>query len=276
MATKESSLEHGIIWLLLHFDWKWVALYVSDNRQGELFLQHLKAEMIKKDICVAFTEKLSATTGLSTLRDFNFMNRIRVSSANVYILSGAEVSIFSLKYEKEFYLISGKVLIMINVHSSQWESVFSLIDKGQYFFHGSLLFSSQEREIPGFKQFLKTVNPSQYPEDFYFGKLWISFFSCSLPGSVCGKIGDCPSNSSLEFVPSPVDMMTVSDSSFLIYHAVYMVAQVLHEILLKKIQMESPGNVDQPVLLPWQVKHSLEPEHASGMFKYCQCLEVFY
>ncbi|ELW72299.1 Vomeronasal type-2 receptor 26 [Tupaia chinensis] len=49
MATKENFLAHGIIWLLLKFGWTWVALYVSDDIQGEHFLQDLKAEMIKTD-----------------------------------------------------------------------------------------------------------------------------------------------------------------------------------------------------------------------------------
>ncbi|XP_027621546.1 vomeronasal type-2 receptor 116 [Tupaia chinensis] len=42
MATKDSSLTHGIICLLLHFGWTWVALYVSDDMQGEQFLQDVK------------------------------------------------------------------------------------------------------------------------------------------------------------------------------------------------------------------------------------------
>ncbi|ELW47502.1 Rap1 GTPase-GDP dissociation stimulator 1 [Tupaia chinensis] len=60
MATKDSSSAYGIICLLLHFGWTWVALYVSDDMQGEQFLQDVKAKMIEKVICVAFTEKLPA------------------------------------------------------------------------------------------------------------------------------------------------------------------------------------------------------------------------
>ncbi|ELW51795.1 Vomeronasal type-2 receptor 26 [Tupaia chinensis] len=61
MAPKYSSPAYGIICFLLHFGWTWVALYVSDDMQGEQFLQDVKAKMIEKDICVDFTEKLPAT-----------------------------------------------------------------------------------------------------------------------------------------------------------------------------------------------------------------------
>ncbi|ELW48382.1 Vomeronasal type-2 receptor 26 [Tupaia chinensis] len=118
MASKESFLAHGIISLLLQFGWMWVALYVSDDMQGEHFLQTLKAEMMKKNICVAFTEKLPTTT---------------------------------------------------------------------------------------------------------------------------------------EFIPSYLDLMTVFDSNILIYHAVYVVAQVLHKVFLQKIEIGPPEDSDLVMVLPWQL-----------------------
>ena len=51
MATTDSSLAQGMMWLLLHFGWTWVALFVSDDLKGEQFLWYLKAEMVKKGKC---------------------------------------------------------------------------------------------------------------------------------------------------------------------------------------------------------------------------------
>ncbi|ELW64289.1 Vomeronasal type-2 receptor 26 [Tupaia chinensis] len=109
MATDGSYLTHGIIWLLLHFGWTWVALYVSDDIQGEKFLQDLKEKLTENDICVAFTEKLPATKGVLLERDSHIVQRIRVSPANVYIIHGDEGSVLNIGFNENFYLILGKL-----------------------------------------------------------------------------------------------------------------------------------------------------------------------
>ncbi|XP_027623487.1 vomeronasal type-2 receptor 116 [Tupaia chinensis] len=271
MAAKESFLVHGIIWLLLQFGWTWVALYVSDDIQGEHFLQDLKTEMIKKGICVDFTEKLPATTGTETLLDFNHMTRIRVSSANVYIIYGDRGSVWNLVWANKFDLILGKVWVMQNLRSAHWRDMFFVVDHMPYLFHGSLLLSNQKKKIPGFEHFLKTLNPYQYPQDILLTELWTDVFHCSLAGSLCMKVGDCPPNSSLEFIPFYLDMMTVFDSNNFIYHAVYMVAQVLHKIFVQKIEIRSPEGEDQTMLLPWQ-QQPKEYNHQADKYLYAVIL----
>ncbi|ELW47249.1 Vomeronasal type-2 receptor 26 [Tupaia chinensis] len=254
IAPKDSFLTHGIIGLLQHFGWTWVALFVPDDTKGEQFLQDLKAQMLRQDICVAFTKTLPVTTGYSILRDFKVVMRIRVSSANVYIIYGDLGSLLILAMEKDFNSASGKVWIMGNPHIPWWDFVFRNSKHMLLSFHGSLSFSYRKREILGFEQYLKTLNPYQYPEDFYFTRFWRDNFNCSVTGSHCpGYIGDCPSNSSLEFMEDKTDMLSMSDSSYLIYNAVYAVAQVVHRILLEKSEMGCPGGTERPLLLPWQL-----------------------
>jgi hypothetical protein len=249
MAPKDSFLAHAMISLLLHFGWTWVALFVSDDMKGEQFLWDLKAEMIKNGICMAFTEKLSAPKTMYGSSDITFMSRIRVSSANVHILYGETDSLITMDVAAEFFLTTGKVWIM----TRKWDIVVYEMNHMLHFFHGSFSFSHHKGEIPGFRHFLKRVNPSQYPGDFYFSKLWLHAFQCSPVGSLCGKIGVCPPNSSLEFMPGNIDIMTISDSSYFIYNAVYAIAHVLHQMLLEKIEMGSSGHTDKPRMLPWEV-----------------------
>ncbi|XP_014448867.1 vomeronasal type-2 receptor 26 [Tupaia chinensis] len=109
MATNDSSLAQGIISLLMHFGWTWVALYVSDDMKEEQFLQVLNAEMIKRHICVAFTEMLPSGTGVKTFHNINYGHRIRVSSANVYIIIGEKNNVWNLAILEEFDLIWGKL-----------------------------------------------------------------------------------------------------------------------------------------------------------------------
>ncbi|XP_014447655.1 vomeronasal type-2 receptor 116-like [Tupaia chinensis] len=109
IAPKDSFLTLGLIGLLHHFGWTWVALFVPDDTKGEQFLQDLKAQMLRQDICVAFTEKLPMTTGFGVYRDFKFVLRIRISSANVYVIYGDLGSLMILDQLKYVNSASGKL-----------------------------------------------------------------------------------------------------------------------------------------------------------------------
>lgn len=47
LAREDSYLVHGMIRLLLHFDWTWVALVLSEDGEKEQFVLDLEAEMVK-------------------------------------------------------------------------------------------------------------------------------------------------------------------------------------------------------------------------------------
>ncbi|XP_069923702.1 vomeronasal type-2 receptor 116-like [Oryctolagus cuniculus] len=249
MASSDSSLGHGMISLLLHFGWTWVALFVSDDMKGEQFLQYFEAAMLKKGICVAFTVKLPVTKKLYADSDLTFMSSIRVSSANVHILYGDVRGLISVDISVQSFLTMGKVWIM----TSKWDLVISETNHMLHSLHGGFSFSPHKEEIPGLKLFVKTAKPSHYPEDFYFSKLWLFHLDCSLAGSFCGHIGTCSPNTSLEFLPGHIDLLTISDSSYLVYNAVYTVAHVLHKMILEKVEMRSLAEASQPMILPWQV-----------------------
>lgn len=86
-----------------------MALFFSDDREGEHFLWDLKAEMLQKGICVAFTEKIPTTKRTYRSTDINFLTRNRVSSANVHIICGDEASFMTLNMGRDFYLTLDKV-----------------------------------------------------------------------------------------------------------------------------------------------------------------------
>ena len=72
---------------------------------------------------------------------------------------------------------------------------------------------------------------------------------CSLPGSYVHGTFQARV---LEWdaIAFSVNMMTLSESSYLTYNAVYGVAQALHEMLLVKTEMGPPGDADEPMILP--------------------------
>ena len=109
-----------------------------------------------------------------------------------------------------YYLTLDKVWIMVARGDFLLNEAYHVLHS----FYGSLSFSHWKREIPSFKHFLKTVNPFQYPENFYFRSVWHQIFGYSLTGSHCEKIGDCQLNSSLEFMHEITDMMRLSQYTY--------------------------------------------------------------
>ncbi|XP_040846069.1 vomeronasal type-2 receptor 26-like, partial [Ochotona curzoniae] len=58
---------------------------------------------------------------------------------------------------------------------------------------------------------------------------------------------------SLENIPGHIDMLSVSDSSYFVYNAVYAVAHALHRVFLEKEEMVFPEDTAQALILPWQL-----------------------
>ncbi|XP_069923715.1 vomeronasal type-2 receptor 116-like [Oryctolagus cuniculus] len=263
MATSDSSLAYGMLSLLLHFGWIWVAIFVSNDMKGEQFLQDIEAEMVKKGVCLAYSVKLPDTKSRYEETEISFLEGIRIASANVHILYGDVRGLYTVEFLSKYYLTLGKVWIM----ATKWEIVVKETDHMLHSFHGGFSFSHHKEEIPGLNHFVKTVDPSHYPEDFFLSQLWLHAFHCLPPGSLCGTIGVCPPNASFEFFPGRIDMLTISDSSYFIYNAVYAVAHALHKMLSEQIEKSSPGDTSQPSILPWQTPQSLCSQRCGPGFR---------
>ncbi|XP_062041624.1 vomeronasal type-2 receptor 116-like, partial [Lepus europaeus] len=249
MAPKDTSLALGMVSLMLHFGWTWVGLAISDLPKGIQFMSHLKVEMQKNSICVDFVELIPAT--LETLTSFQdrFHIQILKSSANVVILFCVTESLIGVSFQSWQRLMTWKVWVT----TSQWDFASGEEHFLLHSFHGTLIFSHHRREISGFKNFLRTANPSKYPEDSYLSKFWSLAFNCSVTGPSCKTLQNCPLNASLESLPPHHFDMAMSDGSYNIYNAVYAVAHSVHEMLLQEVEMQ-PGNKGAKVAFsPWQL-----------------------
>uniref|UniRef100_A0A5F9DIZ3 G-protein coupled receptors family 3 profile domain-containing protein n=1 Tax=Oryctolagus cuniculus TaxID=9986 RepID=A0A5F9DIZ3_RABIT len=240
MTPKDTSLTHGMVSLMLHFSWTWVGLAISDLPKGIQFMSDLKAEMQKNGICVDFVELIPATLeSLSSLQNSAHIQIIK-SSANVEILFCVTESLIGASFQSWEQLMTWKVWVT----TSQWDFASSEKPFLLYSFHGTLIFSNHHSEISGFKNFLQTANPSKYPEDSYFSKLWSLAFNCSVTGASCKTLQNCPLNASLESLPPHYFDMSMSDGSYNIYNAVYAVAHSVHEMLLQELEMQPVNKCD--------------------------------
>ncbi|XP_044526955.1 vomeronasal type-2 receptor 26-like [Gracilinanus agilis] len=252
MAPQDSSLHLGIVQLLLHFDWTWVGLVVTDDMRGEQFLWVMGEEMRSNKACVAFTEKIPVSERRHAESQVAFMPRIIGSSAKVIIVHGDTDSLMILRYSQLHTIPIWKVWII----TSHWDVTVRPYSRDSETFHGSLIFSHQTSEIPGFKAFLGTVTPAKYPGDIFLKSFWVSAFECPDEPAKLER-EDCFLNASLEMLPLHYFDMTMSGLSYLVYNAVYAVAWALQEMLQTRSEMRSVRDEGCLVPHPWQLHSSL-------------------
>ncbi|XP_077186140.1 vomeronasal type-2 receptor 26-like [Paroedura picta] len=58
-APTEASQDLGIVTLLLHFQWKWIGLFAPDGDDGDTIRRTWTALLLKRGICIAFSESIS-------------------------------------------------------------------------------------------------------------------------------------------------------------------------------------------------------------------------
>ncbi|XP_045156003.1 vomeronasal type-2 receptor 116-like [Echinops telfairi] len=257
ISLNDSCLPSGLVSLLIHFGWTWVGILVSDDRKGEQFTWFLLKEMALKGVCVALIQKIPVTKKIYALKDAPYLPRVLDSSANAFIVYGEINILLTMAAIHDYNCITHKIWIITN----RWDFSLILVSDLLDIFHGILFFSHQNAEIPGFKHFLRTVNPSKYPEDLYLTKVWFSAFNCSLAGTICGEIHECPPNASLKSVTVDRRDVTIMKSINDLYNAVHLVAHALHNMILMGEETRYQMVTEDPGLLPWQLHPFLKSTH---------------
>ncbi|XP_028716948.1 vomeronasal type-2 receptor 116-like [Peromyscus leucopus] len=239
MSPKDTSLPLAMVSLLVYFRWNWVGVIISDEDRGIQFLSELREEMQRNIVCLAFVSIIT-NDNFSYFKMFKqYYNQIMMSSAKVVIVYGDKDS----NLQWNFILWKSGEIRRIWVSMSQFDRI---TIKGDFLlnsFHGTLMFSHQISEMSGFKQFMQTVHPSNYSNEISFVRLWWIYFNCSLSSSNCKKLNNCSTTTLLKWIFSHKFGISMSDSSYNLYNAVYAVAHSLHKMLLQQVDIwsENPG-----------------------------------
>ncbi|XP_074058417.1 vomeronasal type-2 receptor 26-like [Macrotis lagotis] len=253
MAPKDSFLPQGIVQLLVYFKWTWVGLVTTDDLRGEEFLQEVTGEMAKHEVCASFTEKIPVSERRHEESEMDFMPRIMESAARAVVIHGDTDSLMILRYSQIPFVPTYKVWIA----TSHWDITMRPNYVDNYNFHGALTFTYMTSELPGFKSFLKTVNPNKYPEDIILKEFWLSAFQCQNEYEHL-ELEQCAPNTTLEDLPIFFFDMAMSIQSYTLYNAVYAVAWVLHEMLLRTSEFTSEVTGESWVPHPWQLHSFLK------------------
>ncbi|XP_036621179.1 vomeronasal type-2 receptor 26-like [Trichosurus vulpecula] len=252
MGRREFTLHLAFIQLMLHFGWTWVGLLLSDNGTGENFFSDLKEEMDRNGLCVAFKERV--VPKFDSYEYYKLSSKISASSSNVIFIYGDTDSLQELANAFIVYAVYGKIF----VSTTAWDISFDTDVQLLTHFHGTILFSHSQIEIPGFTDFLRSLKPSVNSEDIFLKTFFESVFNCKFSGKNHMEISYtmCPDVLPLRDVLFRKFDKIIMELSFNVYKAVYLVAHALHQMLQSEAK-EMSGLGNTPVL-SWKLHHFLK------------------
>ncbi|XP_044273027.1 vomeronasal type-2 receptor 26-like [Varanus komodoensis] len=272
MTPRESLQYAGILSLLLHFGWTWIGTVVTDNDNGERFLQMVVPLFSDSGVCFAFIEKTPELT-LGKDMKYNFEKGARIrdkivdSTANVLVANGESYSMTFfrwLPYLSERGHVANAPIGKVIIVTAQVEltSFVYQRDWNTDFFHGALSFTIQSKHVPGFQEFLNAKNPSSPKGDEFIRTFWQQAFSCVFPDPFLGNIDGniCTGDEKLECLPGSFFEMSFTGHSYNVYNAVHAVAHALHAMFssgLKNKEMVTRGGLMLQNQLQWQLHYFL-------------------
>ncbi|XP_031240745.1 vomeronasal type-2 receptor 116-like [Mastomys coucha] len=227
MSPKDTFLALAMMTLVVHFKWNWVGLVISEDEQGIQFLSKFRGEMHKHRVCLAFVNMIIENIQLHQNRAENCYNQILMSSAKVIIIYGDPDTL-----TVHFTLWQHLGIERLWITTLQLDKSTSKGDFLVTSFHGIFIFSHPHSEIPGFKKFIQTVHPSNYNKDTSLARIWWMYFNCSLP-SHCKTLKNCSTKILLEWLSRHQFDVSMSESCYNLYNAVYAVAYAVHEMLIQ-------------------------------------------
>ncbi|XP_062993013.1 vomeronasal type-2 receptor 26-like [Elgaria multicarinata webbii] len=265
MVPNEEIQYVGIAGLLKHFGWNWIGLLVSEDDSGETFLRTLRPRLLQNTICIAWTQVIPTVTSFLPNKILQekllpISNTLFLSDINVILVYGDGQSVEGFRmvlYSAEFFY--KRPLERVWIITAQWD--FTAVSSGAMLttrtFNGTLSFTFHTNLVPGFQDFLESINPFQ-STIYFIQQFWISAFLCSLPQYklyVPNK-ESCTGEEKLGRLPGPQFEMVMSGRSYSIYNAVYAVAHALHAMDSSRALKKARGEGEKWSFLkvqPWQL-----------------------
>uniref|UniRef100_A0A8D2KQY9 G-protein coupled receptors family 3 profile domain-containing protein n=1 Tax=Varanus komodoensis TaxID=61221 RepID=A0A8D2KQY9_VARKO len=232
MIPNEANQYTGIVQLLLHFQWIWIGVIVSDDDKGEQFLQQLLPMLSQQGICtpvikktVTLSDVLKSSESLEILRALAIS--LADSTVNVFVVNAEVQTISCLKWLiylcKALEDIPQTSISKVWVFTAHWD--FSAETFHRDFdinvFHGSLSLAIHSVEVLGFRESLQHLHPN-FPKE------------------------------KLENLPATVFEMRMTGQSYSIYNAVHAIAYALHKLFSSTVKGNRVG-LDPSDLQHWQV-----------------------
>lgn len=260
-APSDAFQSKGIAHLVLHFGWTYVGMVADSNDYGYQGIQGVRQEMVQLGVCVAFIEYIQNSQPDKNIP--RIIQTIKNSRANAIVIFVSDVDLISLLKELLHHNVTKKTLV-----ASEGWSTSTLLSSEKYSTHltGTLGFAYYSEDIPGFNEFIESIQFSKLSQEMWDFMFWEENADCTLLDYQNitfireRPARNCTDNDIIEHFQISLDNVTSLRLLYNLYSAVYVIAKAFHDL-------NSCQNGKGPFLngscsdiwnmKPWQVRSAL-------------------
>ncbi|XP_031584258.1 extracellular calcium-sensing receptor-like [Oreochromis aureus] len=212
--------------LVKHFGWTWIGAVRSDSDYGNNGMASFLQAAQKEGICVEYSVSFYRTNPQSRIQ--RVADVIRRSTA-VVVVAFASFGDMKILLEE---------LSRDPSPPRQWigsESWVTSTELTQYSFcAGAIGFGIQKSEIPGLRDFLLNLSPTQVSASPVLTEFWEDAFNCSLKKTPATEKKVCDGNEDIQNLQSEYTDTSQLRIANMVYKAVYAIAHAIHNAVCHK------------------------------------------
>ncbi|XP_072314530.1 extracellular calcium-sensing receptor-like [Eucyclogobius newberryi] len=236
--------------LVKRFGWTWVGAISNRNDYGINGIEAFIQAALEEGVCIEYYEAFEQSEPVSVLAKVVETVKRSTSKVIVAFMSNREVKVLAAELSKN------NITGLQWVGSDAWITDSSLSDsEGRDILVGTLGFVVSRANIPGLKEHLRRLHPSQFPKSQFVEHFWEYLFECSLANSTNTARKPCTGMESLQKVDTYFTDVSELRFENNVYKSVYAVAHALHALISKG--RNSSSNNSEPIE-PWQVLQYLQ------------------
>ncbi|KAM6987493.1 extracellular calcium-sensing receptor-like [Tautogolabrus adspersus] len=251
----------AIAQLAIRFNWTWIGAVVADNDYGHMAVKVFQEETQGKDVCLAFVETLQRQKIVIDAKRAALT--IQASTARIIIVFSWYTDV------RELFLQLAKINVTDRqfLASEAWSTSGNLLQNPitSKVASGVLGVAIKSSSIPGFENYLRSLNPSYRPDDKFLREFWGKEFGCSPEATtlfssranrllVKSSLPPCSGTESLENVQNHLTDTSQLRVTYNVYLAVYATAHALHSLLSCPNSKSPSENNSSTCFLPKHIK----------------------
>ncbi|KAM4694109.1 G-protein coupled receptor family C group 6 member A-like [Discoglossus pictus] len=272
-VPSDMLLTKALVALISMFNWTYVGVISTDDDYGRSVLESLSVQFDKQLVCTAFNENIPSDVGNPGVNEtiMQVISKIKTSPAHVIILA------LKVPIVKELFTeVIKQNITRIWISTDKWSTSREIAAMTGIESVGCILgFSFKNGEIPGFKNFLQTLQPGPKAINAFIEEYKKLRFECTDEYKAyenCKSVSPnrCTQSESVKFKsPLTCNIENISqasddylernielDGSYSSYLAVTAIAMALKNILCSNGTCKA-----NPSLPPWQLLDELKKVH---------------